>query len=73
MLNDRSLWKNPGMRLSILLLVLWIGSWLLFLGWKSESRMAGLPVFAWSQMVLSTLGVLLTLVAIPWFDKWEKR
>ena len=73
MLNDRPLWKNPGLRLSALLLALWIGAHVLFLGFKPEARMTGLPVIAWAQIAISALGVLLTLVAIPWFDKWEKR
>ena len=73
MLNDRSLWRNPGMRLSLLLLALWVASHVVFLGWKPDARMTGLPMIAWAQILLSVLGVLLTLVAIPLFDKWERR
>jgi hypothetical protein len=72
-LNDRSLWRNPGMRLSLLLVALWVGSWIVFLGWTPEARMGGLPMIAWAQIVLSALGVVLTVVAIPLFEKWEKR
>jgi hypothetical protein len=72
-LNDRSLWRNPGMRLSLLLLALWAVSHVVFLGWKPDARMTGLPMIAWAQILLSVLGVLLTLVAIPLFDKWERR
>ena len=70
---DRSLWKNPGVVLSVLLMVLWIASWIAFLAWDPEARLTGLPMFAWSQIVLSALGVLATLVAIPMFEKWERR
>ena len=73
MLNDRSLWRNPGMRLSLLLMALWVGSWIVFLGWTPEARMSGLPMIAWAQIVLSVVGVVVTLVAIPLFEKWEKR
>jgi hypothetical protein len=72
-LNDRSLWKNPGLRLSLILLVLWIGAHVLFLGFRPDARWTGLPVIAWAQIAISALGVLLTLVAIPLFDKWERR
>jgi hypothetical protein len=72
-LNDRSLWKNPGMRLALLLVALWIGSWIVFLGVAPEARMTGLPLIAWAQILLSALGVVVTLVAIPLFEKWEKR
>jgi len=72
-LNDRSLWKNPGMRLSLLLLALWMGAHVLFLGWKPDARMTGLPTIAWAQIVISAVGVVFTLVAIPLFDRWERR
>ena len=70
---DRSLWKNPGIVLSLLLMALWIVSWIVFLGCDPEARMTGLPMFAWSQILISALGVLATLVAIPMFEKWERR
>jgi len=70
---QRSLWKNPGLFLSVLLMALWIGSWIVFLGCLPEARWTGLPMFAWSQIALSLLGVLATFVAIPMFEKWEKR
>jgi hypothetical protein len=70
---ERSLWKNPGVVLSAFLMALWIGSWIAFLGWEPEARLKGLPLFAWAQIVLSALGVLATLVAIPMFEKWERR
>jgi hypothetical protein len=70
---ERSLWKNPGMRLSLFLTALWIGSWIVFLGIRPEARMAGLPMIAWAQIILSALGVVLTIVAIPMFEKWERR
>ena len=73
MLNPRSFWKNPGMRLSLLLLALWIGAHVLFLGCKPDARMTGLPMIAWAQIAISAVGVVLTLVAIPLFDKWERR
>ena len=73
MLKDRSLWRNPGMRLSLLLMALWVGSWIVFLGWTPEARMSGLPMIAWAQIVLSVLGVVITVVAIPLFERWEKR
>lgn len=73
MLNERSLWKNPGMRLSLLLLALWIGVSIAFLGCTPEMQVKGLPMIAWAQIALSVLGVLVTLVAIPLFDRWERR
>jgi hypothetical protein len=69
---ERSLWKNPGMLLSLVLVALWIASWIAFLGCKPEARMSGLPMFAWAQIAISALGVLATFVAIPMFEKWEK-
>ena len=69
---ERSLLKNPGMLLSLLLMALWIASWIVFLGCKPEARMSGLPMFAWAQIAISALGVLATFVAIPMFEKWEK-
>ena len=73
MLTDRSLWKNPGMRLSLLLMALWIGVSVVFLGLMPELQIKGLPMIAWAQIVLSVLGVLVTLIAIPLFETWEKR
>jgi len=61
------------MRLALLLLALWIGVHVVFLGWRPDVRMTGLPMIAWAQILLSVLGVLLTLVAIPLLDKWERR
>jgi len=72
-LNRRSVWKNPGMRLSLLLLLLWIGAHVLFLGCRPDARMSGLPMIAWAQIAISLLGLAATLVAIPLFDKWERR
>ena len=73
MLNDRPLSKNPGLRLSVLLLALWIGAHVLFLGCRPDARMTGLPMIAWAQIAISALGVVLALIAIPWFDRWERR
>ncbi len=61
------------MRLSLMLVALWVVSWIVFLGWTPEARMSGLPMIAWAQILLSVLGVVVTVVAIPLFEKWEKR
>jgi hypothetical protein len=61
------------MSLSLIIVASWIASWVVFLGLMPQAKMAGIPLFAWSQLLLSAIGVVFSMIAIPMFEKWEKR
>lgn len=71
--TPRSLWKNPGMWLACILLLLWLASWVAFLGLTPGAKLAGIPLVALSQILLGALGVGFTIIAIPLFEKWESK
>jgi uncharacterized membrane protein len=63
--------KNPGIYLAILLIGLWILCWIVFLGFLRRAVWAGVPAITWSMIVFGVIAIIVSIIAIPIFKKFE--
>ena len=63
-----SVLKNLGVYLALLIGLLWIASWVVFLGVWPDGKWLGVPFITWSQIGLAVLSIGASIVAIAYLD-----
>lgn len=64
---------HPGLSLTLVLVILYALSFVLFLGFMPRAQVAGLPIFTWSLISVGVLAVILSVVFIYRIERWEGR
>ncbi len=64
--------RHPGLWLAAFLFGLWLLCWVVFFGPLRAVQVAGLPLITWSQILLGVLAIVVSIVAVPLLDRWER-
>ena len=65
--------KNPGFYLAAFLIILWLLCWVLFMGLFRKASWAGLPAITWSMIGVGLVAIIVSIAAIPIFNRFEKN
>lgn len=64
--------RNPGPYLAAVLVSLWVVCWIVFMGFLRKAVWAGVPYITWSMIVFGVIAIIVSVIAIPLFDRYEK-
>jgi hypothetical protein len=64
--------RNPALWLAASLFGLWVLCWIVLMGPLRAVQVAGLPLITWSQILLGVLAIVVSIVAIPFLNRWER-
>ena len=65
--------RNPGPFFAWFLIALWILCWIVFMGFFRKDVWAGVPAITWSMIVLGIVAIIVSVIAIPAFKRFEGR
>lgn len=65
--------KNPGFYFAAILIGLWVLCWIVFMGFFRKDVWAGVPAVTWSMIAFGIVAIIISIIAIPVFKKFEKQ
>lgn len=63
--------SNPGLYFGVILIVLWVVCWIVFMGFMRKVVWAGVPAITWAMIAFGVVAIIVSIIAIPVFKKFE--
>jgi hypothetical protein len=65
--------KHWGFSWAIAIFCLWLGFWIILMGFLPKAQAAGLPLITWSQILLGVFAVCISVFGIFRLERFEKK
>jgi len=69
--KDAVLKKNPGFRLGVALIILWVLGFASLATSSGSRELAGIPLVTWTMISIGVFSVIASIVIIPVQSRWE--